>query len=473
VTSIRKLGALTLAVPLAVGIVAFGPGTAAQADTAIKRPADKAVISSGSATTVTAHIDLLQPANLYVDGPGSGEQRIGGGTGPRDISSRVATNRNGPYVVRLKGLLGEVIDQRTFYVRVPPKQPTGVDTSVSAHKLVVRWARGPESDLAGYDVFAAGAKARRGSAGALCSGQVCSTALSIPATGGRTEVGVRALRSDGSGHLLASRLSKTSVLLPGSSAYSGGHGLTGLPPQGAGPVLPLEGRTPLSLPAVSPYGSQGFQYPTPAPQVAGPARSPHTENASSSGPLQWGKSIAIALILLIIAAHLGAWTRRQRLAQAAAGTGDRSADASADRESSVPEGDKPATEATPPAAKAATGATAPDAGQSPDVVGRSGAWPRNGSLIDAKAIDAKGSMADATMLSAGSQPRQAGRGGESTANDVRPAAVGAARRTSAYNAKTPAVRSKATNSKGKTTKSKSGSVRRRSASGYRGRRRAD
>jgi hypothetical protein len=65
---------------------------------------------------------------------------------------------------------------------------------------------------------------------------------------------------------------------------------------------------------VQPDGATpGFAYPT--PQVANQL-SPKAKNVAATSSLQWGKSVGIALVLLVIAAHLGTWTRRLRVAQA-------------------------------------------------------------------------------------------------------------------------------------------------------------
>jgi hypothetical protein len=403
VTRIRKLGAVTLAAPLAFGFVAFGPGTAAQAArTGITSPADKAVITKGTSTTVSAHLNLLAVGRLFVDRPGTGgEQRIASGTGPRDISNSVDITRNGVYVVKLKGLLGETIDQQAFSVRVPPARPSGVDAGLSGNKLIVRWERGGESDITGYDVFVGGKRARQGSTGALCAEEVCSTALSVPASGGRTEVGVRAHRPDGSGRTIASKPSTASVLLPVSTAPSS-RGLRGLPPQSASPLLPLHDRSPLTLPSVAPDGATpGFEYPAPAPQVANPpAAAPNAQNASSATLVGWGKSVAIALILLVAAAHLGMWTRRMRLAQAAAepvGTTPGDSPPRTKRKHEI-RGDKPdeaqAAAVTSAGIPPAGGPAAPVPDRRPPA--RSAVWPARGPLIDAK-----GPVADAAVLGRG------------------------------------------------------------------------
>jgi hypothetical protein len=96
--------------------------------------------------------------------------------------------------------------------------------------------------------------------------------------------------------------------LPTGSAGSGGAGANNFG------LNPLNGASPFSLPSVAPDG-QGFQYPSPDPQVAAPPpMQPQARNVSETTPIKWGQSLAVALVLLIISAHLGMWSRRQRLA---------------------------------------------------------------------------------------------------------------------------------------------------------------
>jgi hypothetical protein len=460
VTSIRRFGALVI--PLAVGVVAFGPGAAAQAaGTGITSPGSNAVITSGSTATVRAHIDLLASGNLYVRGPGTGgDRKLGGGLGPKDVAGSVNISRNGAYVATLKGLLGGTVDQRTFYVRVPPARPSGVDASISEHKMVVRWDRGHEPDLKGYDVFAAGSRQRQGSVGALCAGDVCSTALSLPASGGRVEVAVRALRSNGSGGTVTSGLSKTSVVLPAATALSGAPGgaAARLPSSSASadPLLPLPGRSPLSLPTVAPDGqTAGFQYPTPGPQVADPATAPKAEKASAD-PMRWGKSVALALILLIVAAHLGAWTRRLRLAQVAE-TGPGGAAAAPVRRK------KPASNKTERAPAPEPNVAADDDAEAPGSPARSGQAPRTGGggAGSGRLIDAKGTVVNAPLLGINGAPRRAA---AAPADDTSPSGV--VRATAGAGAADPAGRARAQHSK-------AGGSRARRSAGYRGRRRAD
>jgi hypothetical protein len=105
----------------------------------------------------------------------------------------------------------------------------------------------------------------------------------------------------------------------GSGSAAGAPSLpTGSAGNGAGSnfgLNPLNGASPFSLPSVAPDGSsQGFQYPSPDPQVASPPSRPVARNVSETTPIKWGQSLAIALVLLVISAHFGMWSRRQRLA---------------------------------------------------------------------------------------------------------------------------------------------------------------
>lgn len=119
---------------------------------------------------------------------------------------------------------------------------------------------------------------------------------------------------------------------PGKSPKSGGSGgaagnIGNLPAGSAGDVpgtgtlRPLNETSPFSLPSVAP-DSAGGRYPTPDPQVAAPPTAqPQARNtAATSSPVDWQKSIAVALVLLLLSAHFGMWSRRQRLAAEAAGT---------------------------------------------------------------------------------------------------------------------------------------------------------
>jgi hypothetical protein len=107
-----------------------------------------------------------------------------------------------------------------------------------------------------------------------------------------------------------------------SSASGSRGGSPVLPPPGNGGaggndygLTPLNSASPFSLPTVAPNGTGlGFEYPTPDPQVASPPSRPAAHKVSETTPIKWGPSLALALVLLLISAHLGMWSRRQRLA---------------------------------------------------------------------------------------------------------------------------------------------------------------
>jgi len=62
---------------------------------------------------------------------------------------------NGTHVVRLRGTSSPV--ERSFVMKVPPRRPSGVTaTTTGQSQITVRWDRGNEPDLAGYDVISAG-----------------------------------------------------------------------------------------------------------------------------------------------------------------------------------------------------------------------------------------------------------------------------------------------------------------------------
>jgi hypothetical protein len=228
--------------------------------------------------------------------------------------------RNGSYKVFLKGKqTGHIYDSNTFTVRIAPAAPTGVSANVSGGKLVVKWNRGLEDDLIGYVLSGSGVKSRSGSVGSLCQGTSCSTTLSLTRSSGAVSVGVRASRSNGTGGSLYSGTSSATANVGGvSGTLPGGGSAPSLPsnssvPSANTPLTPFNNESPVTLPSVQPDGATpGFTYP--APQIA--TDSPKAQNVAATDRLQWGKSVGIALILLIVAAHLGTWTRRLRVAQA-------------------------------------------------------------------------------------------------------------------------------------------------------------
>lgn len=317
VTIIRRIGAVTLAAPLAMSFPVLGALPAQAATTSVVTPASGTVITSGSEVTAKAHFDFAITMQLWVDGPGIGNTFLQEKGLFGDMSGTFPIRLNGRYKVYLKGKqTGHVYDSNTFTVRIAPAAPTGVSARASGSKLVVKWNRGLEDDLSGYALSGSGVKSKSGSVGSLCQGTSCSTSLSLTRSSGSVSVGVRARRSTGTGGSVYSSTSTASAMAGGSMAPGGS--VPSLP-SGAGapstgtPLTPFNNESPVTLPSVQPDGATpGLTYP--APQIA--TDSPEAQNIAATEQLQWGKSVGIALILLIVAAHLGTWTRRLRVAQA-------------------------------------------------------------------------------------------------------------------------------------------------------------
>ncbi|WP_433330584.1 hypothetical protein [Spirillospora sp. CA-294931] len=283
------------------------------------------MITSGSEITARAHFDFALKMQLRAVMPGSGDTFLTERGGAGSLSAPIPLRQNGTYKVYLKGWpSGHVYDSNTFTVRIPPATPSGVSASTSGGKVVVNWNLGLEDDLSGYTVSAGSAGSKSGSASSLCSGTTCSTSFSVPSNArGSLPVQVRAKRPSGTGGSVYSTTASATVTIGGGSNSGGGPsdlppGSGDLPPgttspSPSTPLTPFNNQSPVTLPSVQPDGATpGFTYPT--PQVLNPT-APRAKNVAATDELQWGKSIGIALVLLIVAAHLGTWTRSLRVAQ--------------------------------------------------------------------------------------------------------------------------------------------------------------
>ncbi|WP_131755043.1 hypothetical protein [Actinomadura fibrosa] len=295
----------------------LGALPAQAATTSVLAPANGAVITSGSQVTAKAHFDFAVKMQLRVNAPGAGDSFLTESSWAGDMSAPISLRRNGRYKVYLKGVpTGHIYDSNTFTVRIAPAAPTGLSARVSGKKLVVKWNLGLEDDLSGYVLSGSGVGSKSGSVGSLCSGTSCSASLPLTRTSGSVSVGVKAQRPTGTGgSLSSSTVSATATLgsgstnLPSGSAPSLPSGTT--TPSASTPLTPFNNESPVTLPSVQPNGATpGFTYPT--PQIAD---APKAQNVAATDQLQWGKSVGIALILLIVAAHLGTWTRKLRVAQ--------------------------------------------------------------------------------------------------------------------------------------------------------------
>ncbi|MFI0354415.1 hypothetical protein [Actinomadura sp. 9N407] len=264
--------------------------------------------------TAKAQVDFALNWEMRADIPGSGDTFLTKRGGGGEMTASIPLRRNGRYKVYVKRLVGAGASS-TFTVRIPPAEPSGVSAKASGRSLVVRWNLGLEDDISGYTVSAGSAGSKSGSAGSLCSGTSCKATFAVPASAsGTVPVKVRAQRPNGLGGSVSSGIASASASFGSPSTPSGGSSLPGTaPPSGTAPLTPFNNQSPVTLPSVQPDGAtQGFAYPTPevANQVA-----PKAENAATVDSLQWGRSVGIALVLLVVAAHLGTWTRRLRVAQ--------------------------------------------------------------------------------------------------------------------------------------------------------------
>ncbi len=315
---------IALATPLAMAFPVFGVMPAV-ASNGISAPQNGSVITSGSQVTVRATYDFAFQMQLRAKTPGSGDTFLtSGGVLEHSLSAPLSLDRNGRYTVYIKGSqTGHVYATSTFTVRIAPSAPTGVSASVSGGRIKVNWNLGQEDDLTGYSVSSSGGGSKSGSVGSLCSGSSCSASIPVGSASGSVSVRVQARRSTGLGGSVTSPTSSAIVSVGGGSGNGPNTSVppgTTVPPSGGNgtnrntPLTPFNNQSPVTLPSVQPTdATPGFAYPT--PQVAS-SQSPKAENAAASTQLQWGRSIGIALVLLVVAAHLGTWTRRLRTAQA-------------------------------------------------------------------------------------------------------------------------------------------------------------
>ena len=320
-TVIRRIGAVALAAPLAMSFPVLAAPPAQAAATSVISPADGAVVKSGSELTAKAHFDFAVTMQLWVTGPGIGDTFLQEKGLSGDMNGTFPIRRNGGYKVYLKGKqTGHIYDSNSFTVSIAPAAPTGVSAKVSGSKLVVKWNRGLEDDLSGYALSGSGIKSKSGSLGSLCQGTNCSTSVALTRSSGPVSVGVRARRPNGTGGTLYSSTAtaNAAVSAGGSGASLPRGSAPSLPsagdaPSAGTPLTPFNNESPVTLPSVQPDGAApGITYP--APKIA--TDSPKAQNVAATDRLQWGKSVGIAMILLIVAGHLGTWTRRLRAAQA-------------------------------------------------------------------------------------------------------------------------------------------------------------
>ncbi|GAA0362828.1 hypothetical protein GCM10009530_10580 [Microbispora corallina] len=309
---------------------------ASAADGEILSPADGQTIRTPGPVAISAKTDWYQVSMaLYVEGPSVSRQKIGSGGANQTISGSFDPGEapNGTFTVTLYGeITNKTYKTSTFVLSRPPQTPSGVEARLkNASTVVVTWAKGAEPDLRSYEI----SSRKTGASGSVsadeaCSGSTCQASVAVPAkaAGQKVDLAVRAFRSDGQGGVIGSPGAATaSVSIPApkpsatasqkpASEKSQAASKTGdrrLPTTTLPNPLPSvpkgHGNTKLKLPDVNGTGDPA------GPEVA-PAKSdaPDVSAQSSFAPLgglSYGIYAAIAVVLLLIGAHLGALVRRR------------------------------------------------------------------------------------------------------------------------------------------------------------------
>ncbi|MQA93836.1 MAG: hypothetical protein GEV11_04045 [Streptosporangiales bacterium] len=338
-TSVHRVATGAIAASLVAGLTVVATATPAAAATKITSPSEDTVASS--ATKVTATLDVLTKGRLLVNPP-DGPERVAD-TGYKSISTTVGGSSvpNGTYEVTLQSALTALWvdrDKVTVVVRDAPSTPDGVTATRSGRKVTLRWDAGSEPDLVGYEAVSSFGETVR------TSGTSATFTVPSSAAGRRVGFGVKARRhtSPGSSSTISSPTSNTEyVTMPGASTAreSSGGGRAGgagglddsygevAAPSALPDLEPLSKNSPLSLPNVSP--DQEFQYSDPEgdqavtglPEAKKSPQVRAAEAIASLSPQRWGLGAAAALLVLLVAAHIGTWSRRLRPAPAAARVG--------------------------------------------------------------------------------------------------------------------------------------------------------
>ncbi len=335
----------------------IGAAPANAADAEILSPADGEVVKSSGAVAVSAQTDWYQVSMaLYVEGPSVSRQKIASGGANQTISGSFDPGDapNGTFTV---SLFGEVTHKTyatsTFVLSRPPEAPSGVEARLkNPSTILVSWAKGAEPDLQSYEITSVKAgKSGSVSADSACSGSTCQTSLALPAGmgGQKVDVSVRAFRSDGTGGTVGSQRSAAAYVAvpapkaspspspspsrkPGQSTVKSPaaktpktHQSTAVPnPEPALPqntTLPKDTDPPkdteLTLPEAN--GGSDQTEPVVVPEKTADPKMTAQSSFLPLGGLSFGVYVALAVVLLLTGANLGAWLRRKGLTSDSAG----------------------------------------------------------------------------------------------------------------------------------------------------------
>ncbi|GAB3660247.1 hypothetical protein GCM10027589_21890 [Actinocorallia lasiicapitis] len=320
-----RMRALLVAAPLALAVL--GPAVPADAQSAAKP-----TITPGNGQVVTSSTVTISVKSGFVGGKlvVDGVLRDQGANKNLTWSFNGHNRRNGPVKVMLQDPVPFNSVESTFVLAVPPSAPSGVQAKVSGNKITVSWNRGGEPDLTGYSVTTSLGGGKSVGVGS-CGGR-CTTTLSVGAAGGQLGIQVVAKRRGAEPSGATSR----TVRLAGTAPPSSGNNNNPVPPPGNNWSAPSNnGNNPNPFPNVNPPPGDPFSTVSPAPEASAPELSPDdgsdidtsllpqpvadSRMSTTEESLQWGKSIAMALVLLLCAGHLGTWTRRLRAARSGGG----------------------------------------------------------------------------------------------------------------------------------------------------------
>lgn len=341
----------------------------------ITSPSDRQVVT-GSSVTVSAQTGLMQlKMGLYIEGPSTPSRRVAGGGANQTISGTfdAGSAPNGTFTVTLKGdITGTRYASSTFKLRRPPEPPGNVNARLAGTtKVEVTWSKGSEPDLQSYEVSTSqSGVVGRLSADNACSGSSCKAVLAVPAkaAGRRVGITVKAFRGDGDGGSVGSGKSGVAyVTVPAPAASQPTKqttkqetnkqqtpktdGRTRVDPL---PTLPAKKHVrPTTVPTRKPTATRRHTSALPAtPEAddkgnlptstaadpgrqepsgtnkganedteAAPIQAGGVRAQSDESPLenvgQYGMYVTGGLLLLLLAAHAGAWARRRALATGA------------------------------------------------------------------------------------------------------------------------------------------------------------
>jgi hypothetical protein len=192
---------------LLIGALVLLPAVPAAAASGITAPGDGEIVAADAVVPVRAEVDgpAVRPSELRLRAPGSDVDEVvavqsspEGGSLAYDFDTscaqRLCTGRapavNGTWTVLLSGAAS---DERSFVLRIPPAQPTGVAAEPAEAGVVVRWQRGAEPDLTGYAVENGAGAVLRGGIGLDACDAEGTCRVELPEDGGAWSV--RAFRS--------------------------------------------------------------------------------------------------------------------------------------------------------------------------------------------------------------------------------------------------------------------------------------